>query len=71
MKTLRLLRNVAALFMFVTPLLISQPSNGTTLTAHKPRCVKTSNRTNCLIVSGTCYTQPCYFGCSYTACASK
>ena len=71
MMTVRLLRNLAALFIFVTPLLISQRSDGTAIASHKPRCVKTSYNTNCSIVNGVCNVTICYFGCTHTTCASK
>ena len=69
MKTLRLLRNIAALFIFAAALIVSRPSAGLATAGHRPHCVKTQNHTNCHIVGNTCSVQICYFGCSFTTCA--
>ena len=71
MKTLRLLRNVSAFFIFVTPLAMSRPTGGMAITSYKPRCVKTYHNTNCSVVNGVCKVTICYFGCTHTACATK
>lgn len=68
MKTLRLLRNIAVLFIFAAALIVLRPSAGLAAPRHRPRCEKTSAHTNCVVVGETCDTQLCYFGCSFTAC---
>ena len=68
MKTLRVLRNIAALFILVAALVVSRPSAGLAGARPRPHCVKTSANTNCYIVGQTCNTQICFFGCTHTAC---
>ena len=70
MKTLRLLCNVAALFILGMALVVSQPGSGQAATAHG-HCAHTDYETNCIRV-GThdCGTIPCFFAnnCHYEEC---
>lgn len=67
MKTLRLLRNIAALFI-VTMALVPGSTHAISY------CFNTSSATNCTYNGGgNCQTNACKSGqpCSYTACSHK
>lgn len=67
MKTLRLLRNIAALFI-VTMALVPGSAKAVSY------CFTTSGATNCTYNGGgNCQTNACTSGqpCSYTACSHK
>ncbi len=68
MKTLRLFRNIAALFILASALVVSQPGIAQAPTQHG-HCVHTTYRTNCSR-SGKhdCISIPCFFACNYEAC---
>ncbi len=69
MKILRLLRNLAALFILGAALLVSQSSAGR---ANIPKgCFFTTEASNCIVDSkGQCHQSKCQPGspCSYTRC---
>ncbi len=69
MKTLRVLRNIAVLFIFGAALVVPQPSAGHAATQHG-HCVSTLYISNCVRVEHSCVTQLCLSGssCSHTAC---
>jgi hypothetical protein len=71
MKTLRLLRNIAALSIFGAALVVPQPSAGHAAIHHgHGHCVSTLYISNCIRVEHSCVTQLCLSGssCSHTAC---
>jgi hypothetical protein len=68
MKTLRLLRNVAALFVLCYSMFIS-PSAVSAYPGCKWMCINTENRTHCKLQSnGGCVTEQCNGKCKGTAC---
>lgn len=69
MKTLRLLRNIAAVFMFGTALLLSRPNAARA--SQQQACSSTSQAYNCTYDSnGNCRDSACLPGgpCSYQQC---
>lgn len=60
MKTLRLLRNIAALFILVAPLLVSQPGVGLS-TTHHYLCMANQSGKNCTLdlTTGECTESHC------------
>jgi hypothetical protein len=72
MKTLRLLRNLAALFIFGAALVVPRPSVGQATARHSHgHCVRTLTLHNCTISGHQCVTTFCLSSsCNFSVCAN-